>query len=723
MSLRFRVCAVLTAILLAVLVGCGGKSTPKTAATPALSGITMTNVSGGNLTIGASRQLTATGTYSDGTTQNLTSSLTWSSSNTAVAKVNSSGLVTAMSAGSATITGVLGNTVVTINITINPTLTSLAISPSNPSITLGSNVQLSATATYSDLSTKDVSSQVVWSSSNSSVATVGPTGQITVAGAGDCTITATIGSVTVSISIHIPAAKTLTSIEVVNPTATPAIGASIQLSATGTYSDSSTADLTSQATWTSSNQTIATVDANGVATTVSAGSVDIFASLNGVSGSVTLVVQPSLVSIDVLPANPAIELNTTQQFSASGNYSDSSQQDLSSIVEWNSNDPAIATIGIKCLASAVTSGSTAITATLGGISGSTILTVHPPHLTSIVVNQDGTTVALGLAQQLSATGTFSDSSTVPLTGVSFTSSDPTIVSIDQNGLATTKAVGNVTITATVGSVSGTGTLTVSPATLVSIAANPSEQAIPLGLTQQFTVAGTFTDSSVQPITTNVTWLSSDPTIASVDQNGLATSLAIGSVTITASVGQLSSSGTLTVTAAQLSSVAITPSGASVPTGGTKQFTATGTYTDSTTQDLSSTATWVSSDGTLATIDNTGLATGVAAGTVTITATSGAVTGTTTLQVTAATLTGLTISPLNQIAIKGSTVQYSATSHFSDGSTVNSTKQVTWSSSVPATVSINNQGSATAHKTGVVVISASLGNTTVSTGLLVITPIP
>ncbi len=719
MSLRFRVWAVLTATLLAVLVGCGGKSTPKATATPTLSGITITNVSGGSLTIGASRQLTATGTYSDGTTQNITPSLSWSSSNAAVAKVSSSGLVTAMGAGSATITGVLGNIVVTSKITVDPTLTSLAISPANPSLTLGSNVQLTATATYSDSSTKDVTSQVAWSSSNSSVATVGSTGQISVVGAGDCTITATIGSVTVSISIHIPAAKVLTSIEVFNPTAMPAIGASIQLSATGTYSDSSTGDVTSLATWTSSNQNIATVDAKGVATTVSAGSVDIVASLNGISGSVTMVVQPSLVSIEVLPANPAIEMNTTQQFGASGHYSDSSQQDLSSKVEWGSNNPAIATVSLKGLASAVTPGSTSITATLGGISGSTLLTIHPPQLTSIVVNQDGTTVALGLTQQLSATGTFSDSSTAPLTGVSFTSSDPSIVSVDQNGLATTKAVGSVTITATVGSVVGTGTMTVSPATMASIAINPSEQSIPLRLTQQFTVAGTFTDSSVQPITTNVTWVSSDPTIASVDQNGLATSLSIGSVTITASVGQLSAPGTLIVTAAQLNAVAITPSEVSVATGGTTQLTATGTYTDSTTQDLSLTATWVSSDGALATIDNTGLVTGVTAGTVTITATSGAVMGTTTLQVTAATLTSLTISPLNQVVIEGSTVQYSATAHYSDGSTVDVTKLATWISSAPATVNINNQGLATAHKSGPVLISARLANTTVSTGLNVI----
>jgi trimeric autotransporter adhesin len=451
--------------------------------------------------------------------------------------------------------------------------------------------------------------------------------------------------------------------------------------------------------------------------------VQISATLNGVSGATSIQVQASLTSIDVLPANPAIELHTTQQFTASGNYSDGSQQDLTNSVNWSSSDTTIATIDQKGLASAVSSGTSTITAVLNGKSGSTALTVHPPHLVSIIIDQAGMTVPLGLTQQLSATGTFSDSSTAPLTGVMFTSSDETIVSVDANGLASTHTVGTVTLTATVGSVSGTGAFTVGPQSLVSIAVNPTNPSIPLGLQQQFTVTGTFTDGSTQQLASGVTWSSSDQTVVTVDQNGLATSVGTGSTAIAAKVGALSSSGSITVSAAQLVSIAVTPTATSVPVGSTQPFTATGSYTDQSTQDLSSSATWTSSDGTTATINNTGLATGVAAGTVTITATSSSVSGTASLQVTSATLVSFTISPFNQTALQGTQVQFSATGTFSDGSTRVITRQMQWSSSIPATVSINNLALATAHKLGQVTITASYGSQTVTTTLTVVSTLP
>jgi uncharacterized protein YjdB len=93
-----------------------------------------------------------------------------------------------------------------------------------------------------------------------------------------------------------------------------------------------------------------------------------------------------------------------------------------------------------------------------------------------------------------------------------------------------------------------------------------------------------------------------------------------------------------VTAATLVSIAITPPSATIAVAATQQFTATGTYTDTSTQDLTNTVVWTSSDTSVATINNAspyGLATAVSAGTTTISAASGSVqsTGTITLTVT------------------------------------------------------------------------------------------
>lgn len=92
--------------------------------------------------------------------------------------------------------------------------------------------------------------------------------------------------------------------------------------------------------------------------------------------------------------------------------------------------------------------------------------------------------------------------------------------------------------------------------------------------------------------------------------------------------------TVTSAPATLTSIAVTPTGLSIASGATQQFTATGTYNDSSTQDITSTSTWSSTSTATATINaSTGLATGVALGTTSIQATLSAITGSTTLSVT------------------------------------------------------------------------------------------
>jgi hypothetical protein len=168
--------------------------------------------------------------------------------------------------------------------------------------------------------------------------------------------------------------------------------------------------------------------------------------------------------------------------------------------------------------------------------------------------------------------------------------------------------------------------------LISIAVTPANPSIALGLTQQFTATGTYSNKSTKDITTMVTWSSSQPGVATIDGAGLATSVAAGSATIKATAEKITGSATLTVTAATLSSLSVTPADPSIALGLTQQFSATGTYSDSSTKDLTASATWTTSNAAIATIDSAGLATAVALGSTTITAKSGDISGDTTLRV-------------------------------------------------------------------------------------------
>jgi hypothetical protein len=155
--------------------------------------------------------------------------------------------------------------------------------------------------------------------------------------------------------------------------------------------------------------------------------------------------------------------------------------------------------------------------------------------------------------------------------------------------------------------------TAPPPTLTTISVTAPKLSIAKGLTDPFTATGTYSDNSTQDLTSQVTWVSQTEADATISTGGVATGVAIGSSKITATLGSVSGNATLTVTAAALVSIAVTPANPAITVGGTQQFTATGTYTDTTTQNLTNSVTWGS--------NNTGAAT-IVTGSSTISASTG-----------------------------------------------------------------------------------------------------
>ena len=252
---------------------------------------------------GQTQQFTATGTYSDGSTQNLTTTATWTSSNTAVATVSNAsgtqGLATSLTQGTATITATSGSISGSTTLTVGPAvLVSIAVTPANPSIALGTTQQFTATGTYSDGSTQNLTSTATWTSSNTAVATINTTGLATSVGGGTSTITASSGSITGSTSLTISTAPVLTSITLAPGNPSVVVGATLQLTATGNYSDGSTQNLTNSVTWTSSSPTVATIQSAGqqspgLLNAVSTGSTSVTATSGSISGSTQVNVQSS----------------------------------------------------------------------------------------------------------------------------------------------------------------------------------------------------------------------------------------------------------------------------------------------------------------------------------------------------------------------------------------------------------------------------------------------
>lgn len=240
-------------------------------------------------------------------------------------------------------------------------------------------------------------------------------------------------------------------------------------------------------------------------------------------------------------------------------------------------------------------------------------------LVKIAVDPSSSSVAKGLTQQFTATGTYSDGSTRNLTtSVTWVSQTTNVATINSSGLATGAGPGTATLMAQMGNVKSAGVLlTTLPVSLVSIALTPSSPSIAKGMTQQFTTTGTYTDGSTQNLSASVTWTTGTPSVAAVNSSGLANSLLAGTAQITATSGSFSAHAILTVTASTLVSIAISPGSASLTAGQSQQFTATGTYSDNSTSNLSPLVSWSSANTSIATINSSGLAKSVGVGTTSI----------------------------------------------------------------------------------------------------------
>jgi uncharacterized protein YjdB len=539
----------------------------------------------------------------------------------------------------------------------------------------------------------------------------------------------------------------LVGVDLTPSVATLAVGTSVTFTATARYSDSSKADVTSTATWSSSATDVAANSVGGAATFkgLKAGMATISATLPGaagpIAGQATITVNAvTLQTLTVTPIAPSIPVKSTLAFSATGVFSDQSKQDLTTQVQWSSGDPTVLTISNTAptigTATGVAAGSTTVSATFGTVTGQTTATVTPATLTTLEISPSTASLAAGLTQTFTATGIYSDGTNVDVTKrVTWSSSDTTILSFataaGSEGLAQALKPGAATVTATLDAQMATADVTVKAANLVSIAVSPATASLPKGTTQAFKAQGSYTDGSTLDITASVTWSATDATIASVSNasgsEGVATGVGLGATNVVASLSGVSGQSALTVTAATVTSLAITPTTATLPLGRTQGFKATATYTDLTTQDVTASATWSSSDTTVAGVSsdvaNPGLVTALkVGGPVTITATFGGSMATAQATVSAAALDSIAVAPAAPSIVAGTLQAFTATGTYSDGSTLDLTQQVTWSSSANNVATIANaagaRGIATGIAAGTASIRAALGGVTGMTTLTV-----
>lgn len=310
-------------------------------------------------------------------------------------------------------------------------------------------------------------------------------------------------------------------------------------------------------------------------------------------------------------------------------------------------------------------------------------------LTSITITSEYSTIAVNTTTKLTVEGDFSGYFKNDVTDQvtwEVVSGDVAFNSVNRvKGVTAGAAV----VRATVKGVVATIPITVSSAAISSVAVTPLAPSVPKGLTQQFKAVGTFLDgttTTTQDITFDAVWSSQDETVAKITTSGGLTGLAttadvLGTSTITAeftdgSGKKVSDSTVMTVTAPVVNTITVSPPNPSVLSVATRQFTATGTYSDGTTADITSLVSWNSSNGTLATM-NGSVATTLAPGTLTISAAKDGAIGNTTLTVTGGSLSSISVSPATPVLVKDTKTRITATGTFTNGRTRDITGAVTW----------------------------------------------
>ncbi len=353
---------------------------------------------------------------------------------------------------------------------VDPATPVASVSLTLPSATLLTGQTQQAEATPRDANGAALPDRTVtWQSSNPLVASVDGNGMIAAVAPGIDVITATSEGVAAQGTLTV---MPVPAIPVASVSVTPAspslqVGATVQL--TAVTRDANGNVLTGRAIgWTSTNTGIASVNSSGLVSAVSAGSANVIASSEGRTATTTVTVTAiPVASVTVSPPTSNLQPGGTVQLSAvtrdANNYILSGR-----VVTWASGSTAIATVTASGLVTAVGSGTTNITATSEGRTGSASVTVALVPVASVAVTIPGGTVAAGASVQ--AAVTLRDANNNVLTGrtVTWASGNTAFATVSGSGVVTGVAAGTTSITATSGGVSGSANVTVTAVSAATV---------------------------------------------------------------------------------------------------------------------------------------------------------------------------------------------------------------------------------------------------------------
>ena len=549
-------------------------------------------------------------------------------------------------------------------------LASLTISPNPVTLAIGGVQQFVAVG-------KDASGNVVPVVATWSVVAGGGTtdasGRFTagaVSGTFANTVKATSGALSATATVVVTAGA-LSSITVTPNPGTMAIGGAQQFTAVGKDADGNVVPFVPVWSVVAGGGTI---DPTGLFTagTLSGTFANTVKAASGaLSGTATVIVTTgALASLTVTPNPATVVINGTQSFTAVGKDASGNVVAVTPVWSVVAGGGAIEAAGLFTAGAVAGVFTNTVRAAVGSVSGNATVIVTSGALATITVTPNPATMTINGVQQFTATGADAAGNAIAITPVwSVVAGGGAIAG---GGLFTAGTVAGTfanTVRATSGGVSGFATVNVTAGALTTITVAPNPATLAIGGTQQFTATGTDANGNVRVIAATWSVTSGGGTI---DATGVFTAGTLSGTftnTVRATVGALSGSATVIVTAGTLASITVTPNPATLAALGTQQFVATGRDLNGNTVPVTAFWSVVAGGGS---IDAAGVFTaGTVSGTYanTVRATSGALSGTATVIVTAGALASITVSPNPATLTAGGTQLFTAVGRDANGNVV------------------------------------------------------
>lgn len=408
-----------------------------------------------------------------------------------------------------------------------PAVARVEVRPSSMTLTTGDDSVVAARVWAAD-GAQLLDRRIYWASANPLVASVSPQGIVSAVAPGTTRLAVSAGGKSSFVDVRVNAPP-LAVVQVTPPSSGVGVGSTLNLRVALIDAAGDTVPGPNP-TWRSSATTIASVTPGGAVLGVTPGTAQIQATVNGVTGTAVIAVQPKAVaSVAVTPATSTRLVGQTVQMSSVLKASDSTVI-TGRFVEWSSSALSVATVSSTGVVTAIGAGTATIRGTSEGKSATATVTVSLVPVATLQVVPSTLTLAAGRTAPLAALPLDSAGTLLGGRSITWTSATPTVATVAASGIVTGVAPGTARITAATGGKSASSTVTVTLVPVDRIALSPSTMAMTVGATLQLTA--TLRDAAGNVLTNrSLTWQSGSPTIARVSTTGLVTGLGKGTVLI------------------------------------------------------------------------------------------------------------------------------------------------------------------------------------------------